>query len=248
MTLIGDHRTVIGALATKARDSAVGLFDVVLDPDNLDASSAAWASQTASSLRAASSGVDREASRYLGAWGREHGRSLGFARPALVDSSLDRQLMLSGPIRIKTLVGNGIDRSTAVADARRRVGATAMKTTRDRDRLDIIYSCRRQRVRCRRVTVGKTCAFCCMLAARGPVYTKDTAAFQAHVYCDCTYEPVDVPNAKWRASEASDHDLELVNLYDEAVASQKAAGASGLSDLLARMRRSGNGLLSDGVS
>lgn len=248
MTLIGAHRVAVGALATKARDSAVDLFDVVLDPDSLDASAAAWASQTASALRGASSGVDREASEYLGAWGREHGRAMGFARPALADSSLDRQLMLSGPIRIKTLVGNGVDRSVAVADARRRVGATAMKSVRDRDRLDVIYSCRKQRVRCRRVTVGKTCAFCCMLAARGPVYTKDSAAFQAHVYCDCTYEPVDVPNAKWKASEASDHDLELVDLYDEAVASQKAAGTSGLSDLLARMRRSGNGLLSDGVS
>lgn len=232
----------------KARDSAVELFDAVLDPDNLDASSAAWASQTASALRVASSSVDREASRYLGAWGRNHGRQMGFARPALMDSSLDRQLMLSGPIRVKTLVGGGMDRASAVADARRRVGATAVKSVRDRDRQDIIYSCRRQRVRCRRVTVGKTCAFCCMLAARGPVYTKDTAAFQAHVYCDCTYEPVDMPNAKWKATEASDHDLELVALYDEAVASQKAAGASGVSDLLARMRRSGNGILSDGVS
>lgn len=248
MTLIGDHRVAVGALATKARDSAVRLFDVVLDPDNLDASSAAWASQTATALRGASSGVDREAAHYLGAWGREQGRRMGFVRPALADSSLDRQLMLSGPIRVKTLVAGGTDRTSAVADARRRVGATAMKSVRDRDRLDIIYSCRKQRVRCRRVTVGKTCAFCCMLAARGPVYTKDTAAFQAHVYCDCTYEPVDVPNAKWKATEASDHDLELVDLYDEAVASQKAAGTSGLSDLLARMRRSGNGLLSDGVS
>lgn len=248
MTLIGDHRVAVGALSVKARDSAVELFDVVLDPGDLDASSAAWASQAASALRGASAGVDREASRYLSAWGREHGRSLGFARPALSDFSLDRQLMLSGPIRMKTLMGNGVSRSEAAADARRRVGATAMKSVRDRDRLDVIYSCRKQRVRCRRVTVGKTCAFCCMLAARGPVYTKDTAAFQAHVYCDCTYEPVDVPNAKWKATEASDHDLELVDLYDEAVASQKAAGASGLSDLLARMRRSGNGLLSDGVS
>ena len=248
MTLIGNHRVAVRALATRARDSAVDLFDVVLDPDDLDASSASWASQTASMLRGASSGVDREAAHYLRSWGRGHGRSMGFARPALADSSLDRQLMLSGPIRIKTLVGNGMGRSAAVADARRRVGATAMKAVRDRDRMDIIYSCRKQRVRCRRVTVGKTCAFCCMLAARGPVYTKDSAAFQAHVYCDCTYEPVDVPNARWKAAEASDHDLELVDLYDEAVASQKAAGASGLSDLLARMRRSGNGILSDGVS
>ena len=248
MTLLGDHRVAVGALAAKARESAADLFDVVLDPDNLDSSSAAWASQTASALRGASAGVDREASHYLGVWGREQGRRMGFVRPALMDSSLDRQLMLSGPIRIKTLVGNGVGRSVAVADARRRVGATAMKTVRDRDRLDIIHSCRRQRVRCRRVTVGKTCAFCCMLAARGPVYTEDTAAFQAHVYCDCTYEPVGVPFGKWKATEASDHDLELVDLYDEAVASQKAAGASGLSDLLARMRRSGNGLLSDGVS
>lgn len=248
MTLLGDHRVRVGALAAKARDVAVELFDVVLDPDNLDASSAAWAAQTSSALRGMSSAVDHEASQYLRTWGREQGRSMGFVRPALADSSLDRSLMLSGPIRAKTLMGNGADRSAAVADARRRVGATAMKTIRDRDRLDVIYSCRRQRIRCRRVTVGKTCAFCCMLAARGPVYTKDTAAFQAHVYCDCTYEPVAVPNKKWQETEASEHDLELVDLYDNAVEAQKAAGAHGLSDLLARMRRSGGDLLSDSVS
>ncbi|MCK9921610.1 ADP-ribosyltransferase [Frankia sp. AgPm24] len=41
-----------------------------------------------------------------------------------------------------------------------------------------------------RVTSGRACAFCAMLASRGPVYKSDTGAFQAHDHCACTNEPV----------------------------------------------------------
>lgn len=40
-----------------------------------------------------------------------------------------------------------------------------------------------------RVTGGRTCAFCAMLASRGPVYSAASADFAAHDHCSCAAEP-----------------------------------------------------------
>jgi hypothetical protein len=46
------------------------------------------------------------------------------------------------------------------------------------------------RPRWQRVTGGKACAFCAMLASRGPAYRSQAGAdFQAHDHCSCTPEP-----------------------------------------------------------
>lgn len=55
-----------------------------------------------------------------------------------------------------------------------------------------------------RVTDGDPCAFCALLAGRGPVYkTEQSASFQAHDSCACTAEPVYSRDAPWagRAAE-----------------------------------------------
>lgn len=41
-----------------------------------------------------------------------------------------------------------------------------------------------------RVTSPSCCAFCAMLAGRGPVYSEDTSDFEAHRACKCSNEPV----------------------------------------------------------
>lgn len=41
----------------------------------------------------------------------------------------------------------------------------------------------------RRVTGGKPCSFCSMLASRGGVYTEASADFQAHDHCGCSIAP-----------------------------------------------------------
>jgi len=49
-----------------------------------------------------------------------------------------------------------------------------------------------------RVTDGDPCAFCAMLASRGPVYGSEAAAgFSAHDACACTAEPVYSRQAPW---------------------------------------------------
>jgi hypothetical protein len=47
-----------------------------------------------------------------------------------------------------------------------------------------------------RITDAKPCAFCSMLASRGPVYSEDTVSFQAHAHCACIAAPV------WSRDEA----------------------------------------------
>lgn len=56
-----------------------------------------------------------------------------------------------------------------------------------------------------RVTSGRPCAFCAMLASRGPVYSADAADFEAHDHCSCGAEPV-YPGSEWpgRAREFRD--------------------------------------------
>lgn len=41
-----------------------------------------------------------------------------------------------------------------------------------------------------RVTSGRGCEFCRMLAGRGAVYGEDSAQFESHDHCGCTAEPV----------------------------------------------------------
>jgi hypothetical protein len=64
-----------------------------------------------------------------------------------------------------------------------------------------------------RVTDGDPCAFCALLAGRGPVYKEEgTADFQAHDQDGCTAEPVYSRDAEWPGRAREFHDL-----YNEAI-------------------------------
>jgi hypothetical protein len=66
-----------------------------------------------------------------------------------------------------------------------------------------------------RVTDGAPCAFCAMLAGRGPVYDAATVGFQAHRKCGCTGEPVYRDDQPWPRSAERWRDL-----YDQVAASR----------------------------
>ena len=50
-----------------------------------------------------------------------------------------------------------------------------------------------------RATSGDPCAFCAMLASRGPVYGERTGDFQSHDHCACGLEPVYRRDQEWPA-------------------------------------------------
>lgn len=162
-----------------------------------------------------------------------------------------RTAFYSGPVRAKTLIRRGISGEQAVAEMRdwaAQWGRTRVESTA---RDYVIQSARRTRLKCRRVTVGRTCAFCSMLAARGPVYTEDTVTFRAHRCCDCTWEICKETPNEWLKRSATSHELRINAVYREAAANIRAdgealSGRPGRRNVTMEMRRVAPELFSDG--
>ena len=128
-----------------------------------------------------------------------------------------------------------LDRLSSVVDS------AALQVGRD----TIIHNSNRDpsRPRWARVTVGKTCAFCIMVASRGAVYrSAATAGRDFHAKCDC--EPV----PSWDQGKdlpPSYDEGELFGLYDRARAN---AGSGNPKAILAEIRRLDGGKhVTDGV-
>lgn len=200
---------------------------------------------------AAAAVVDAETGGYLGRYRSASGLHIvQDLTGTAMEAREVKMLTLSGPVTRRVAIRQGASEEEALALARRRVRTGASKAAYDRDRLSVIRSARKSRLRARRVIVGKTCAFCSMLAARGPVYTPETAAFQAHPHCDCTYEISDQTPKAWRAGGATPHEEELCDAYDRAAASVPAnlSGKGRRREIMMAMRRQEPNLFTDGVT
>lgn len=67
-----------------------------------------------------------------------------------------------------------------------------------------------------RVTSGRACGFCSLLASRGPVYKSETVTFRSHDHCSCTSEPTYHRDQPWPGNAR-----QLRDLYDEVTADAK---------------------------
>jgi hypothetical protein len=87
-----------------------------------------------------------------------------------------------------------------------------------------------------RVTDGDPCAFCALLASRGPVYKEEgTADFQAHDHDGCTVEPVYTRGAEWPGRSREFHDLYNEAIHEANEADELDRGTS--NDLFNAFRR-----------
>lgn len=132
-------------------------------------------------------------------------------------------LLVTGPINIKNSVGSGRDAMAARDAALRATAKAAQRHVINGGRGTILNSVKRdsRSVGWARLTDGKPCAFCSLLASRGPAYkSQTTAQFKSHDGCGCTPVPVFDFNAPWpgRADE-------FRSLYDEEVAGRFNAGS-----------------------
>jgi len=102
-------------------------------------------------------------------------------------------LQVTGPITIKRAVGEGLSPEEAVNRATRRVaGAVQRMVARGgRETIHRSVSADSSALGWRRVPGPHPCAFCAMLASRGPIYgSREIAAGNAyHDHCGCTAEP-----------------------------------------------------------
>jgi hypothetical protein len=112
---------------------------------------------------------------------------LGTLDPVAVTTSL----IVTGPVRVKNAAAKGLDLAAAMERAAASSAAAGMRhaLAGGRDTIDETVKADPKAIGWARVTSGKACEFCSMLADRGAVYGDDTAHFDAHDGCSCTAEP-----------------------------------------------------------
>lgn len=205
-----------------------------LDINDLDGSTPYW---LASNVRAVNKRVAQSqqvAGEYLNDYRQAE---IGLAATVVLGAPLGTPdaLQLSGPVRIKRLIAGGMGAQEAYDGAFTKFEGMVRRQSMMGGRLTVAKTAGRDRraVGWRRVTDGNPCAFCAMLASRGPVY-KDAAAADGlmyHAHCGCTAEP-EYSN-DWTPSEDEERYLQAYTdaRYEEEKRSTK--------DVLKAMRRSG---------
>jgi hypothetical protein len=110
------------------------------------------------------------------------------ADPAAVATSL----LVTGPYALRRGLAQGVRFDRAVASAEAASSAAAMRHALNGGRATVLGSLAADRHAqgYARATSGKACAFCAMLASRGPVYSLQTVDFHSHDHCSCTAEPI----------------------------------------------------------
>lgn len=139
---------------------------------------------------------------------------IDIATPKLDEARMDRavrvSLTVTGPVGQKSKIGRGKSVKTARDESFVEASGAASRhvLTGGRQSLLTLVQDNMPDPRWIRVTDGDPCAFCAMLAGRGPVYlTKDSAGFSAHDHCACTAEPVYHATAPWPGRAQEFHTL-----------------------------------------
>jgi hypothetical protein len=188
----------IGATTIRQMLAAWGL----LDPKDLDRTVARWtrvAIPIVSQQRASSAAL---AGGYMSAF-RALELGPGAFQPTLAGASdraaLLTSLTVTGPATIKLAMSRGVTLERAIGIAQATSAAAAMRHALNGGRGTILASVQADTAALgwARATSGNACAFCEMLASRGPVYGEESADFQAHDNCACTAEPVYDRETEW---------------------------------------------------
>lgn len=134
-------------------------------------------------------------------------RNLDVPAPGAIRTSL----LVTGPVGMKSRIGKGFTPEIARAKALVDVAGAASRHVLDGGRHQLVKSIEKDKraTQYARVTDGKPCYFCAMLASRGPVYrsassgqfttsrSKRGPGREFHDHCGCTVEPGFAQNAEW---------------------------------------------------
>lgn len=192
--LTRNHRRTQQQIATVVLRRLLELWPA-LDPTRLDETSPAFISAVMELVRGGHALSSRAAVSYYAAYRLAEG--IAGAPPPVPTPALDlaavrTSLLVTGPVSIKSATGNGMTIQKATANALVKVSGAVTRHVETGGRDVVIESVNRdqQALGWARVASGGGCAFCLMLAGRGPVYKNEgTAAFDAHDHCNCGAEP-----------------------------------------------------------
>lgn len=250
--LTAGYQRHISAMAAATGLAVADAMDDI-DPGDIGGAHQYAVKKAADAIQAGTQQGRALTARYLARYARAEDinlSSLPAVRPIARQDAV-RTAFYSGPVRAKTLIRRGISGEQAVAEMRDWAAQWGRTRVESASRDYVIQSARHTRLKCRRVIAGKTCAFCSMLAARGPVYTRDTVTFRAHRCCDCTWEICKETPDEWLKQSATSRELRINAAYQEAAANIHASGEAlsgrpGRHNITMEMRRVAPGLFSDG--
>jgi len=229
------HQAAQLAVAARAAQEARALWGR-LDIDDLDGSTPYWLASSTISVNRRVAESQRLAAGYLQEYRLAE---IGAAGAIVLKAPTETAgaLRLAGPVRVKRLIAKGMPATEAFDAAFTKFSGIVRRQTLMGGRLTIAATAGRDRraIGWRRVTDGNPCAFCAMLASRGPVY-KDAASaagLQYHGHCGCTAEPA------YTLARSEDEE-QFEDVYAEAAGMVHGAGKpANAKNILPVMRRIG---------
>lgn len=200
----------VGALMTRHVMDTMSL----LDPENVAATQDRWLRVNVPEVERFNRLSARLSAEYLARFrSAELGAGADAWAPVLARAVPTEQVVTSlsvtGPVALRDKVSRGVDLSKALNEATASAAGSATRLALNGGRSTVsgaIASDRRV-LGFARVTSGRSCAFCAMLASRGPVYSRQTGSFRSHDHCKCTTEPVYRRDAAWPAGSEQYRDL-----------------------------------------
>lgn len=191
----------------------------LLDPGDLDGTVENWLRLAVPVVRAQHDASARLALAYLRAY-RTFEAPTAAPAAAVAVTPLDVQqamtsLTVTGPVTVKSATARGLTLRAASDLGLSTSARSAMRLALGGGRATIIDSLASDPAAhgWARATSGDPCAFCALLAGRGPAYSEETAGFEAHDGCSCTAEPVYDRDADWPTGSR-----QYAELYQEAKA------------------------------
>jgi hypothetical protein len=112
--------------------------------------------------------------------------------PPVPAQAVTTSLRVTTLVAIRAATGRGVPVETAAANAFVTSSGAATRHVLDGGREAVLAGVRQDPAArgWQRVTSGRTCDFCDMLAGRGAVYSAESADFASHDHCACSAEPV----------------------------------------------------------
>lgn len=210
MTLTESHRQAQILVAGRAASATVNAWRRLIDPHNLDATSAAWIEATAEIVRRSYSASATLAEAYVDSLRyAETGKDpISFDRPTIDLEAVRTSANVTGPVALKTATARGVAVSEAAATAV--VGASRSMArhvlTGGRETIISYIDADPEVIGYVRVASPKACSFCLMLVSRGAVYKTEASAEivgmtprlrgsqepgkKFHDGCGCTSKPI----------------------------------------------------------
>lgn len=182
----------------------------LLDPENLPASSEDWLTATVAMIERNHAASAALSARYFVQFRQTEVRDGTFQLPPA--PILNREQATT------SLTVTGISRVAQGKAAVDTAAAAAVRLVLNGGRGTLVDAVEADPVALGwiRVTDGDPCAFCALLASRGPTFkSQGSAGFQAHDSCACTAEPVYDRNTEWPG-----RNREWADLYSEVAQGQ----------------------------